>query len=218
MAPPPETDCQPKSSQNSRVAENSRMVEEVSESVGFGNSSNAESTQQSEAPTTSKIFFIVRDPGLRQPMWTYPINERDEVRRAYLKAGPYQMQFDYPEKKKHRFKYSWFADFPWLEYSPTKDAAFCLPCYLFTDKPKAQNGWDAFTVKGFQNWKKVKDGQNCAFLKHMGSDPCSPHNNSVNCCTALLNQSSHIDKAMEKQSKEEVVRNRLRIKTSIDVA
>jgi hypothetical protein len=33
---------------------------------------------------------IERDPGLCPPMWDYPINQHDEIRRAYLKHGPYQ--------------------------------------------------------------------------------------------------------------------------------
>ncbi len=136
---------QPECDENCKSSQDSRMVQEVSESVGFGGSSrssNAESGQQTPAPTasTSTSFFIMRDPGLRQPIWTYPVNERDEVRRAYLNVGPYQVKFNYPEQKKRRFQYSWFSEFPWLEYSPTKDAAFCLPCYLFTEKPKVQNG------------------------------------------------------------------------------
>jgi hypothetical protein len=34
---------------------------------------------------------VKRDPGLRPPMWDYPVNQRDEIRRAYLKHDPYQL-------------------------------------------------------------------------------------------------------------------------------
>ena len=35
-----------------------------------------------------------------------------------------------------RFQYTWFSLFPlWLEYSPLKDDAYCLQCYLFSKKP-----------------------------------------------------------------------------------
>jgi hypothetical protein len=42
-------------------------------------------------------FSIERDPGKRPPMWDYPVNRRDEIRMAYLKAHPYQIfRSDYP--------------------------------------------------------------------------------------------------------------------------
>jgi hypothetical protein len=60
--------------------------------------------------------------------------------------------------------------------------------------------------------------KNCAFLSHIGDDPCSPHNNAVKCCEDLRNQSRHIDKVLNAQSTEEIQNNRLRVKTFIDVA
>ena len=166
------------------------------------------------------IDNLERDPGLRPQIWDYPINLRDEVIRAYLEKGPYQIHLsEYPlstEKHPRRFQFSWFKKFPWLEYSPAKDAAYCFPCFLFS-KPVVRHGTDAFTVKGFTNWKKVNDGKRCAFLNHVGQDPCSPHNNAKKCCQDLLNQSQHIDKVINAHSLEQKEENRLRVKTSIDV-
>ena len=96
-----------------------------------------------------------RDPRLRTQIWEYPVNKRDEIRRAYLKDGPYQIQLsEYPfsiEKYPRRFQYSWFTQFSWLEYSLTQDAVYCLSCYLFNSKDGVRNGTYAFTVKGFHN-------------------------------------------------------------------
>lgn len=39
------------------------------------------------------ISSLERDPGLRPPIWKYPVNQQDEIRRAYMKAGPYQTHF-----------------------------------------------------------------------------------------------------------------------------
>ena len=50
--------------------------------------------------------------------------------------------------------------------------------------------------------KKVNNGKNCAFLNHVGEDPCSPHNNAMKYCDDLLNESVHIDKVMNVQSSE----------------
>ena len=32
---------------------------------------------------------LIRDPGARPSILSYPSNQRDEVRRAYIKLGPY---------------------------------------------------------------------------------------------------------------------------------
>jgi len=80
------------------------------------------------------------DPGLRRQIWEYNVNQQDEIRRAYIQAGPYQFILEeYPKSGNpnhlRSFQPSWFNLFPtWLEYSKKKDAAFYLPCFLF-NKP-----------------------------------------------------------------------------------
>jgi len=61
-------------------------------------------------------------------------------------------------------------------------------------------GSDVFTVKGFNNWKKVNDGMNCPLLEYVRKDPNSPHKIAVKCCDDLENYSRHIGKLIEKQS------------------
>jgi hypothetical protein len=167
------------------------------------------------------VLIVERDPGLRCQIWEYPIEEQDEARRIYMMHGPYQfLKDDYPlsGSKKHprRFQAHWFKSFPWLEYSPTKDAAFCFPCYLFSKKPSGKAGSDAFTIKGFRSWKKVKQGENCAFLCHMGITGKSAHGYNVKCFDNLKNQSGHVRHMFNKQYPEDIRRNRLRLKVSID--
>ncbi|KAJ8762728.1 hypothetical protein K2173_012220 [Erythroxylum novogranatense] len=43
-----------------------------------------------EANVTFDINSLERDPGLRRQICEYVVDQRDEVRRAYIKAGPYQ--------------------------------------------------------------------------------------------------------------------------------
>ena len=67
--------------------------------------------------TQVDISYLERDPGLRLPIWSYPINERDNVRRAYIKLKTCQPKLEnYPETldktQNRRFKYSWFTNFP----------------------------------------------------------------------------------------------------------
>ncbi|XP_072066433.1 uncharacterized protein [Arachis hypogaea] len=143
--------------------------------------------------------------------------------KAYIIAGPYQpTNISYPASgnNNHRryFQSSWFKKFPsWLEYSPEKDAAYCLPCYLFGKHYGARNdGKNAFSELGFSNWKKVNNEVNCAFVCHEGSIPNSPHNLCVKSCDDLMAQSKHIDKVLDRHSDETIANNRLRLKTSIN--
>ncbi|CAA0808854.1 Unknown protein, partial [Striga hermonthica] len=109
-------------------------------------------------PVVFDINKLERDPGLRMPISSYPVEKIDEVRRTYVNYGPYQYIGEYPSsgsgKHSRCFQASWFKIFPsWLEYSPTSDAAFCLPCYLF-NKPGKHHSQNTFFVDGFKNWKK----------------------------------------------------------------
>ncbi|XP_059658399.1 uncharacterized protein LOC132304681 [Cornus florida] len=102
------------------------------------------------------------------------------------------------------------------QYSPSKDAAYCLPCFLFGAKPTGHPGTNAFTSEGFQSWKKVNDGNRCAFLNHVGGSPCSAHSIAERACKDLMNQPCHIDTVMVRQTSEQVSNNRLRLKVTID--
>ncbi|XP_052294769.1 uncharacterized protein LOC127901453 isoform X7 [Citrus sinensis] len=44
-----------------------------------------------ESRKDDNLNSLQRDPGLRQQIWNYLVNERDEIRRAYIKAGPYHV-------------------------------------------------------------------------------------------------------------------------------
>ena len=101
------------------------------------------------------LSSIVYDPRLRQSIWDYSVQQRDEIRRAYIKIGPYQPispnSPDYINKNGRHFLSSWYKLFPdWLEYSPTKNATFCLPCFLF-NKSHDCHGSSAFTIDGFRS-------------------------------------------------------------------
>ena len=145
------------------------------------------------------IEFLQRDPALRPQIWEYPSNQQDEVQRAYLKLGPMQPKLKKgfgPKGHKRRFQFHWFSEFPsWLEYSESNGHAHCLLCFVCSKNIRKRSGFNVFiTAQGFNNYKKVHDGKNCSFLVHIGSDPCSTHNNAVTECQNLLNQPNHIDK------------------------
>ncbi|PWA88344.1 hypothetical protein CTI12_AA120840 [Artemisia annua] len=166
---------------------------------------------------------LIRDPGARPSISSFPSDHQDEIRREYIRLGPYQLSKKKyplsrggPNGRMRSFQEVWFKRFWWLEYSETKDAAYCLPCYLFNKKPVGRVGSDRFTKQGFNRWKKVNCGNDCAFMIHVGKTSASAHNFSVRCYEALKNQSCHIENVIEKQTEKEVIENRLRLKTSIE--
>lgn len=178
------------------------LEEEVEEEGGEEGEAEEENTPQvQQVYDGSGVLVVERDPGMRCQIWDYPVNAQELARKAYVKHGPYRFQKKvYPAsiaKHPRRFQYHWFKAFSWLEYSPTKDAAFCLACYLFCKKPLGKVGSDVFTVTGFQNWRKVNNGKNCVFLTHMGTTCNSAHNYAVRCYDNLKNQPCHIEPLVE---------------------
>ncbi|PNX72121.1 zinc finger MYM-type protein 1-like [Trifolium pratense] len=133
-------------------------------------------------------------------MLCYHPNDRDEIRRAYLQKGPCQpKEHNFPQRQfgssLRKFNPDWFLEFGnWLEYSVSKDAVFCLCCYLMRYEIGENKGWDAFVTEGFSNWKK-KERLNI----HVGG-PNSAHNHAWRKCNALMNQKQHIEVAINKQS------------------
>ncbi|XP_074580574.1 uncharacterized protein LOC141836984 [Curcuma longa] len=200
--------------------------DKVSPIISLSNINTENPEKQEEVSNRGEVIFrgiefLERDPGLRPQIWEYPINQRDEVRRAYLKLGPMQPQLDEykpsgPPGHKRRFQYSWFKQYPsWLEYSVSKDCAYCFVCFLFSSNLNKRSGFDVFTVQGYSDWKRVRNGKKCAFLTHVGSTPCSDHNNALRSCQDLLNQSRHVENIINVHTNEEREKNRLRLKVSV---
>ena len=100
-------------------------------------------------------------------------------------TGPYQ------EKNGRHFLPHWYKLLPdWLEYSPTKHCAFCLPCYLSAKTTKRASS-SAFTSEGFSSWKNIISGKDRDFLSHVGEGPNSLHRNAVQSFLDLSNQVTH---------------------------
>ena len=61
----------------------------------------------------------------------------------------------------------------------------------------------------------MNDGANCAFLIHIGL-PSSSHSRCVTSLDSLKRSSQHIDKLINAQSREEIIKNRKRLMGTID--
>ena len=45
-------------------------------------------------PQSENISSLERDPKLHKPIWTYPVNQQDDIRRMYISMGPYQPKLE----------------------------------------------------------------------------------------------------------------------------
>ncbi|CAN1136663.1 Zinc finger MYM-type protein 1 [Linum perenne] len=110
------------------------------------------------------------DPALRQRISLFHPNVQDEIRRAYLIKGAFQPKlhsFKWRQigESRRRFNPAWFELYDWLEYSISKEAAYCLPCYLFRNHDNGKKGGgDTFIGEGFFGWNKAEE----RFRRHIG--------------------------------------------------
>ncbi|XP_059298061.1 uncharacterized protein LOC132050704 [Lycium ferocissimum] len=113
--------------------------------------------------------------------------------------------------KWRRFNFKWLDEYDWLEYSITKDAAFCFYCYLFQDENINQGGGEVFSSIGFTSWNKKK-----SFNEHIGG-PNSVHNQSRRNDEDLMRQKQSIQTVLAKQSDQQKLEYRTRLEAAIDV-
>lgn len=85
--------------------------------------------------------------------------------------------------------------YPWLEYSPKKDATYCFPCRMFSKSVGLNAGQfeKVFSKTGFSNWKAAKG----KFNVHQGSNY---HLYSTTSLKTILNPNSKsIDVILDQQ-------------------
>ncbi|XP_058733370.1 uncharacterized protein LOC131604978 [Vicia villosa] len=122
---------------------------------------------------------IVRDPGCRKQIHEYATDIQDQVRRAYILKGPTQPDLAiFPRtqfgKSSRAFCKAWYKNYTWIEYSESKDAAYCFYCFLFKPPGRAEHfGYEVFNKDGFKDLKHASKG----FKDHIGS-----HNSKHNSC------------------------------------
>lgn len=113
---------------------------------------------------------------------------------------------------KRSFHSEWYKAYTWLEYSQSKDAAYCFACRLFS-LPNAASS--VFTsVNGYSNWKKAtfKDS---GFSLHAKSD--------INAMTAWLENkrmgenNSSLFALMDHDHKKKVTENQNFVKTLAEI-
>lgn len=95
--------------------------------------------------------IIPHDPGLRKEVLS------DQEKKYLINLGPHQPKLKvFPNDGKNSFCPEWYREFEFLEYSTSKDAAFCFVCYLFpvgSGRSKSESAW---RTEGVRNWRKMK--------------------------------------------------------------
>jgi hypothetical protein len=147
------------------------------------------------------ISRLPYDPGERVPIASYPVNDQDAIRRAYILKGPFKPIGHQSPKGKIGNRDSscnlvWLYNHNWTEYSIKKDAIFCFPCYLFKDPQNKGKGLAAFTVKGWRNWNIGEP----SLLKHFVSQAHKAANDKY---IGFMNPNAAIDNKIEKWSDED---------------
>ncbi|XP_071912126.1 uncharacterized protein [Coffea arabica] len=182
------------------------------------NEPNISEPVQNQSCVELNLNDIVSDPGLRKSVEKFDISLRDHVRREYLTRGPCQpIGHMYPKTsfgKQHRsFQDSWYQKFVWLEYSISKDAAFCFWCFLFKTQNKGgRYADDAFTKTGFNNWKKAME----RFNEHIGAvNSC--HNDARIQFENFQDQRHSVSNVLRSCGREIDIAYRTRLTAALDV-
>jgi hypothetical protein len=134
----------------------------------------------------------------------------------YLEHGPSQPRtcnfpFSQIAGSPRRFNSEWFNEFgSWLEYSESKDKAYCFCCFLFREKK--DDGYQAFVVNGWNGYHR-KD----RLKLHVG-DINGQHYKAMKKCDELLQRKQHIDVVYNVISKETKKAYLTRLIGSIDCA
>ena len=164
---------------------------------------------------------IVADPNpaLRMPIERFHPNVQSDVRRAYLLRGPTQpIGHNFPRKRVgndwRQFLPKWFKEHDWLEYSVSKDAAFCFYCYLFRQEADHEKfGHVVFTKTGFNDFKHAYRG----FPGHVGG-VSSCHNKARLCAEDFKNQRASITHKIDANTKTAEMLYEVRLTAALDVA
>ncbi|KAM1978743.1 hypothetical protein ACFX16_015403 [Malus domestica] len=176
-------------------------------------------SQQSEATELDLDEILANlpaDPAHRRRMIDYPPNYREAIRRHYLQIDPCQPRDHIMPRKvsdNRCFIIRWFDKFKWLEYSISKNAAFCRYCYLFKCDfdQMGSTGSDVFTEIGFTNWKKGPEN-----LRVHEGGVGSLHNKAVQQARDLMTQKQHIETFVIKQTDEARINYRTLLSASLE--
>ena len=144
------------------------------------------------------------DPGKQSSKLT------DSQKEYLIAVGPHQPVLPvYPNDakiceeghKQAHFNPGWYKEYPHLEYSLAKDAAFCFVCFLFHSTPcsdQAENSWHKDGVRGWHKFKSRGKQKKGKLAQHFSSQA---HKNAVFAYANFIQKSSHVDVLLSKEKR-----------------
>ncbi|CAK6976724.1 zinc finger MYM-type protein 1-like [Scomber scombrus] len=129
----------------------------VMESSG---SSTSESDGESLTPRTEDVLPAAGKPtsGAEDtPRTAYGPHDLSQI----PDEGPRRPIRSFPKQtfgtQRRSFNGAWYEQYGWMEYSVTNDAVLCFSCRHFIPAASGFRSEPAFTVSGFQNWRKAQE-------------------------------------------------------------
>ncbi|KAJ1294689.1 hypothetical protein BS78_01G165000 [Paspalum vaginatum] len=161
-------------------------------------------------------IHVTADPALRIPIERFHHNIRDDVKRTYLLKGPTQPRgHEFPCKNFRAFRAQWFNDYDWLEYSVSKDTAYCFYCFLFRKEAEHEKFvYDVFSKTGYDNWKNATCRGFPDHCRAVGG--C--HNKARQRADDFRNQRTSISRKFESNTVDKEERYEARVTAALDIA
>ena len=156
-----------------------------------------------ECTSNKEDDLVDHDPGKR------PQKLSENQRKYLISLDPCQPQLSTFSKKKElgkcskqcKFSAAWYSKFPNLEYSVSRDAAYCFVCSLFPEGPGRANA-DPAWVQGNNTLSKMKGslGRNKEgkLVSHFTSES---HKTAMMDFIRFTSASSHVDVQLNKKKR-----------------
>lgn len=171
--------------------------------------------------------LLPRDPGLRH---NTKLNKNEK--QYLLSQGPCQpLMSNYlvdphiNKRKQNSFSSKWYAEYPYLEYSVAKDAAYCFACCLCSDVAGSKGNDSAWIDEGVRSWHKFKSRGKCKEGKLKQHFTGESHKAAILHLDYLKNKFSQVDVLISETRRRAVLHdeqlqleNREIIKVFIDCA
>lgn len=182
---------------------------------------NRNKTDEEIAPNTN-VQPVEHDPGKRPNILT------DFQRKSLINIGPcrpvltlFPVNSEIPNGKQNKFCASWYKQYPHLEYSIVKDAAFCFVCSLF-HQSEEEAAWCTRGVRLWHKFKSVGQTKLGKLSQHFSSES---HKKNMTFYYNFFKKSGHIDIFLDKEARRSIIkkeidnmRNNAAVKVLIDVA
>ena len=157
------------------------------------------SNPKPDASDVKEFIPINKDLGSRRKILT------DDNREFLINLGPFQPKLglyprnnDIPHSKQCRFSLEWFLEFPHLEYSIVKDAAFCFVCQLLPTGVAHEKCNLAWAVENVRQWHKMKGRGKSKQGKLAGHFSSKSHKASLDALVTFQHKFNHKDKILDR--------------------